>query len=73
MNRFETYSIDLIEVSISLWRRWKLMLAVFWGCFGLGLALVFVFAHTYGYTAVIQIVSQAVPVGSGITPMQSPQ
>lgn len=65
--------IDLIEVGISLWRRWRLMLAVLLGCFGLGLALVFVFARTYSYTAVIQIGSQAVPVGSGITPMQSPQ
>lgn len=47
--------IDLVEVGVSLWRRWKLMLAVFLVCVGIGLALAFLHERDYQYSAVMQL------------------
>ncbi len=63
--------IDLVDLGISLWRRWKLMLTIFLLCTGLGLALAFVLPRTYRYTAVVGLGSYVTVNGiiiSVITP-----
>ncbi len=45
--------IDLVGLGISLWRRWKLMLAIFLLCTGLGLAFALATPRTYNYIAVV--------------------
>ena len=52
--------IDLVEVGVSLWRRWKLMLVVFLVCIGLALTLAFLIPKKYEYSTTIQIGTQVV-------------
>lgn len=62
--------IDLVEVGVSLWRRWKLMAIVFFVCIGVALALAFVIPKQYQYTTTIQIGSQV--VGDKLQPIEPP-
>ena len=52
--------IDLVEVGVSLWRHWKLMLVVFFVCLGLALVLAFLIPKKYQYSTTIQIGTQLV-------------
>ncbi|HDL16997.1 MAG TPA: hypothetical protein ENH27_04065 [Rhizobiales bacterium] len=63
--------IDLVDLGISLWRRWKLMLTIFLLCTGLGLALAFVLPRTYRYTAVVGLGSYIAANGR-IIPVVTP-
>ncbi len=63
--------IDLVDLGVSLWRRWKLMLPIFLLCTGLGLALAFFLPRTYSYTAVVGLGSYTAANGKiilAITP-----
>lgn len=62
--------IDLVEVGVSLWRRWKLMLVVFLVCLGLGLVVALVFPKKYEYSTTIQIGTQV--VGDQLQPIEPP-
>ena len=62
--------IDLVDVGVSLWRRWKLMLVVFLVCIGLGLALAFLIPKKYSYSTTIQIGTQI--VGDTVQPVEPP-
>jgi len=62
--------IDLVEVGVSLWRRWKIMLVVFLVCLGLGLVVALVFPKKYEYSTTIQIGTQV--VGDKLQPIEAP-
>ena len=62
--------IDLVDVGVSLWRRWKLMLAVFLVCIGLSLTLAFIIPKKYNYSTTIQIGTQV--VGDKLQPIEPP-
>ena len=57
--------IDLVDLGVSLWRRWKLMLIIFLACTGLGLVFAFVLPRVsdYSYTAVVEIGSYVRSLG----------
>jgi len=56
--------IDLVDLGISLWRRWKLMLAIFLLCTGLGLAFALATPRTYNYIAVVGLGSYTTSKGN---------
>lgn len=62
--------IDLVEVGVSLWRRWKLMLVVFLACIAAGLLIAFLVPRSYEYTTTLEIGSRV--VGTQIQPVESP-
>ncbi len=62
--------IDLVDIGVSLWRRWKLMLAVFLACVGLALALALLIPKKYDYSTTIQIGTQV--VGGQLQPIEPP-
>ena len=61
--------MDLVEVGVSLWRRWKLMLAIFLVCVAGALLAVFLIPRSYSYSTTIEIGSQV--VGTQIQPIES--
>lgn len=62
--------IDLIGIGASLWRRWKMMLAVFLGCLGLTLLAVFLIPKDYQYSTTVQVGTQI--VGNQVQPVEPP-
>ncbi|GEM_PF-1880663 len=64
--------IDLVDLGVRLWRRWKLMLTIFLLCTGLGLALAFALPRTYRYTAVVGLGHYTTPKGD-VIPIEAPE
>jgi uncharacterized protein involved in exopolysaccharide biosynthesis len=61
--------VDLVDVGASLWRRWKLMLAVFLVCVIVAVLIAFLVPRAYDYNTTIEIGSQV--VGTQIKPIES--
>jgi len=59
--------IDLVEVGVSLWRRWKLMAIVFVICLGVGVTMAIIKPQYYNYTAVIRMGSYTKQDGSNVS------
>ncbi|MGH9436076.1 MAG: Wzz/FepE/Etk N-terminal domain-containing protein, partial [Terriglobia bacterium] len=68
---YRSDEIDLVDVGVSLWRRWKLMVVVFLICLGLGLALAFIIPRPYNYRSVIQLATYTKQNGTTV-PVISP-
>jgi tetrahydromethanopterin S-methyltransferase subunit G len=66
---FQSDEIDLVDLGVRLWRRWKLMLIIFLLCTGLGLALAFILPRTYRYTAVVGLGSYTAANGKIVAVM----
>lgn len=64
---YASEEIDLVDVGVSLWRRWKLMAVVFCVCIGLGLTVAIIRPKPYNYTAVIRLGSYAKQDGSSVS------
>jgi len=65
--------IDLVDLGASLWRRWKLMLAIFLLCTGLGLVLALVLPRTYSYTAVVGLGVRLITPKGVVVPIEPPE
>lgn len=62
--------IDLVEVGVSLWRRWKLILVVFLVCLGLAILLAFLLPKKFTYSATVEVGTQI--VGNQVRPVEPP-
>lgn len=70
-HELQSDEIDLVEIGVNLWWRWKLMLTVFLLCLAGAVALAFLVPLAYEYTMTIEIGSRI--VGTQIQSVESPQ
>lgn len=66
---FRSDEIDLVDVGVSLWRRWKLMLTVFLVCSAGAIIFVFLVPPAYDYSTTIEIGTRV--VGTSIQSVES--